>query len=86
MFSIWPMQRIVDEYLDQLSRSQGASSYLQEHAKIFVGFCDYLINCHQIGFFKDHLGIYKSYDEFNPIAQSFVETLELINKDSELIY
>ena len=86
MFSLSPLQRIIDEYLEQLSRSRSASPYQQEQAKDFVGFCDYLINSHQIGFLKNRNGVYKSYDEFNPIAQSFSEALSLINKDAELIY
>jgi len=86
MFSLWPLQRIIDEYLEALSRNNGKSSYQDEHAKNFVGFCDYLINSHQIGFFKNKIGVYKSYDEFNPIAKSFNDALQLINKDTELIY
>lgn len=73
MFSIWPIERIVDEY------NQGK-------AKDFVGFSDYLINSYQIGFFKGRIGIYKSYDEFNPIAHSFDEAILLINSDADLIY
>jgi len=84
MFSLWPLQRITDEYLEELSRSR--STYLNELAKNFVGFCDYLINSRQIGFFKNSIGVYKSYDEFNPIAQSFSEALQLINKDANSIY
>jgi len=86
MFSLWPLQRIIDEYSEELSRNTGNSSYQDEHARNFVGFCDYLINIHQIGFFKNSIGVYKSYDEFNPIAQSFTEALQLINKDADLIY
>ena len=73
MYSIWPIDRIITEYKEN-------------NIENFVGFCDYLLNCHQIGFRKDRLGIYKSYDEFNPIAQSFEEALLLINSDSNLIY
>jgi hypothetical protein len=86
MFSLWPLQRIIDEYLEELSRNTDKSPYQDKHAKNFVGFCDYLINSHQIGFFKNSIGVYKSYDEFNPIAQSFNEALQLINKDADLIY
>src|SRR6185436_8020209 len=62
MFSMWPIHRIVEEYL-------------QDSKKNFVGFCDYLINSHQIGFFKDRIGVYKSYDEFNSICQTFQEVI-----------
>ena len=84
MFSLWPLQRIIDEYLEQLKSN--ISPYQHEQAKNFVGFCDYLINSHQIGFLKNRTGIFKSYDEFNPIAQSFLEALEHINNDIDLIY
>jgi hypothetical protein len=70
MISLWPMERIREEY----ARCRD---------KNFVGFCDYLINSHAVGFFKDRLGIYKSYDEFNSVADSFVQTIELINQDSD---
>jgi hypothetical protein len=86
MFSLWPLQRIIDEYLEELSRNSGKPPFQNEHARNFVGFCDYLINSHQIGFFKNRPGVYKSYDEFNAIAQSFNEALQLINSDSDLIY
>ena len=86
MFSIWPLQRIIDEYLEQRSKSATTLPYRQEQSENFVGFCDYLINSHQIGFLKDRIGVYKSYDEFNPIAESFREILLLINKDADLIY
>jgi hypothetical protein len=73
MISVWPMERIREEY--------GTS-----RDKIFIGFCDYLINSHCVGFFKDRSGIYKSYDEFNPIAESFKEAIDLINTGSDLIF
>jgi hypothetical protein len=86
MFSLWPLQRIIDEYLEGLAKNNNASTYQQGQAENFVGFCDYLINSHQIGFLKDRTGVYKSYDEFNPIAESFCEALLLINKDADSIY
>ena len=73
MISIWPMERIRDEY----------------HAgsdKNFIGFCDFLINSHSIGFFKDQNGVFKCYDAFNPISETFVQAIDLINTGSELIY
>ena len=73
MISIWPMERIREEY--------NASS-----DKNFVGFCDFLINSHAIGFCKDRNGIFKCYDAFNPISETFVQAIDLINTSSELIY
>jgi hypothetical protein len=73
MISVWPLKRIEEEYA--INRD-----------KNFVGFSDYLINSHSIGFRKTSAGIFKDYDEFNPIASTFEQGLELINSDSDLIY
>jgi len=73
MFSIWPLERIAEEY----DKSKN---------KDFVPFCDYLINCHWIGYLKSKIGVFKNYDEFNPIANSFEETIELIIEKSPLLY
>jgi hypothetical protein len=73
MISIWPLDRIKEEYT-------------QNKDKNFVGFCDYLINSHHIGFLKNSPGIFKEYDEFNPIASTFEEAIELINSGSDLIF
>jgi hypothetical protein len=73
MFSVWPLKRIEEEYA--INRD-----------KHFVGFCDYLINSHSIGFLKTSDGIFKDYDEFNPIASTFEQGIELLNSDSDLIY
>jgi hypothetical protein len=70
MISLWPMERVQEEY--HLCGD-----------KNFVGFCDYLINSHAVGFYKGRPGIFKSYDEFNPIADSFFQAMELMNKDAE---
>lgn len=40
MISVWPMDRIREEY--EINRDRN-----------FVGFCDYLINSHAVGFYKD---------------------------------
>jgi hypothetical protein len=73
MIAVWSMERIRQEY----------GSW---HTRDFVGFCDYLINSHAIGFCKDRPGIYKSYDLFNPIAESFRQAIELINAGANEIY
>jgi hypothetical protein len=73
MISIWPMERIREEYNAGSDRN-------------FIGFCDFLINSHSIGFFKDRSGVFKCYDAFNPIAETFVQAIDLINTGSELIY
>lgn len=70
--SIWPMERIREEYITNSDKN-------------FVGFGDFLINSHRIGFFKDRVGIYKSYDEFNSIADSFRKAIRLINSNDDVI-
>ena len=73
MISIWPLRRIQDEY------DEGDD-------KNFVGFCDYLISSHHIGFSKATMSIFKDYDEFNPIASTFEEAIELVSTGSDMIY
>lgn len=72
MISIWPMERIREEYAVGTDKN-------------FVGFCDWLISSHSIGFFNGRKGIFKCYDEFNAIAESFREVIDLINSDSGLL-
>ena len=73
MFSLWSLDRILKEY--------------QEDGHInYIGFCDFLINSHSIGFFKTDNGIFKSYDQTQAIGNTFKEGIELINSKSDLIY
>jgi hypothetical protein len=51
----------------------------------FIGFCDYMINSHRIGFIKNERGIYKCYDQVIPIAETFSTCIQLIYTDSDLI-
>jgi hypothetical protein len=73
MFSIWPLERILEEYT-------------KERDKSFVGFADYLMCCHCIGFCKDREGIYKDVDMAEPMASSFKEAIDLINANDDRIY
>jgi hypothetical protein len=73
MFSLWSLDRIVKEY-----QEAGDTNY--------IGFCDFLINSHSIGFFKTDRGIFKSYDQTQSIGNTFKEVIELINLNSDLIY
>ena len=73
MISIWPLARIRDEYADSDDKN-------------FVGFCDYLISSHHIGFSKSTMGIFKDNNEFNQIASSFEEAIELVSTGSDKIY
>ena len=72
MISIWPTERIREEYLGGKDKN-------------FVGFCDFLICSHMIGFFKDRKGIYKEYDELNPIAESFRQVVDFINNNPDVL-
>jgi len=60
MFSLWSLERILKEY-----HEDGDTNY--------IGFCDFLINSHSIGFFKTDTGIFKSYDQTKPIGNTFKE-------------
>ncbi|RYD51174.1 MAG: SMI1/KNR4 family protein [Sphingobacteriales bacterium] len=76
MFSIWPLERILEEYQ-------------QSPEKHLVGFADWLIRGTIISFIKGRDGIYKSYDfksEPELITTSFSELIHLINSDSERLY
>jgi hypothetical protein len=72
MISIWPMERIREEYI-------------ASNDKNFIGFCDWLICSHSIGFFKGRMGIFKCYEELNAIAETFRQVIDMINNDSELL-
>lgn len=75
MFSIWPLERILEEY----SSSED---------KNFVGFADFLINSHNIGFLKTQAGVFKTYriNEYFLISNSFIDAIKLINTNADLIY
>lgn len=75
MFSIWPLERILEEY----SSSED---------KNFIGFADFLINSHNIGFLKTQAGIFKKYriNEYFLISDSFIDSIKLINTNSDSIY
>jgi len=77
MFTFWPLETIIEEY----NTSED---------KDFIGFSDYLIASHAIGFKKSKKGIYKCYqslqNDLTPIAETFEEVVAMINSDSPLIY
>lgn len=75
MFSLWSIERIFEECDPH-----------NEHN--FLGFCDYLINNHNLGFIRNQPGIFKYYGTDKPtlIAQSFLEVIQLINIDADILY
>ncbi len=78
MFSIWTLEKIVEEY------NYGRNNN-------FVAFSDFLINSHWIGFAKDKSGVFKWYDlqEYpimEKIADKFEDAIQMINSNSDNIY
>ena len=73
VFSLWSLERILKEYHEEKDTN-------------YIGFCDFLINSHSIGFLKSGIGIYKSYEQTQPIATTFEDAIFLINSNSDLIY
>ena len=75
MFSIWPLEKILEEYISCDDNN-------------FIGFSDFLIHCHAIGFLKTQPGVFKRYggEEYFFIAASFLDAIALINTNSDLIY
>lgn len=80
MFSLWPLERIIEEY--------------ESEDKRFIGFCDFFTSSLFIGFNKIQPGIFKIYNlkehqnvEMGVlIAQSFEEVIGMINSSSDLLY
>lgn len=73
MFSFWPLERIQKEYI-----RDGSGTY--------IAFCDYLINSHTIGFFKEDAGVFKDYNQIEPVACCFRDAVNLINANAVCIY
>lgn len=78
MFCVWSLERMTEEH-----------DY-KRHPD-FVGFCDFLINSHWIGFVRDRPGIFKRYDlkgysDPEKIADSFEDAIDMINTNAEIIY
>ena len=73
-FSIWPLDRIIDEYTRQADKS-------------FIVFADFLIRAHHICFIKGKSGIFKnSNSTMEPVAKNFTELLSLIHSDAKILY
>lgn len=77
LFSIFPLERIVEEYLNE------------QNDKRFVPFGDFMINSHLIGFSKIDHGIYTDHDLSKGgsfIAPTFEQGMIEIINDSSKIY
>lgn len=76
MFTLWPLEMIIEEYNDDTNKN-------------FIGFCDFLLASHFIGFNKNRTGVFKSnvYPEDGEfIAQTFEDVVGMINSNNDLIY
>ncbi len=73
MFCFWPLEVIVEEF-------EAADD------KDFIGFCDFLLASHCIGYRRNSKGVYKHYFEEAPIAQTFEQVVGMINSSNDLIY
>ncbi|MEN9610150.1 MAG: hypothetical protein RLZZ628_964 [Bacteroidota bacterium] len=73
LFTLWSLEQII------------AESQICPNPQ-FIGFSDYSIHCHDIGFLKDQEGIFKYSHAPEKIAETFEIGLTLIQTDSILIY
>jgi len=77
MFTFWPLKMIVEEY--------------DETENGFIGFSDFLLKSHSIGFKKKDSGVFRYYQSVKDqipeyIASSFQQAVFLINSNNSLIY
>jgi hypothetical protein len=76
MFSFWSLDIIIEEFA-------------KNHDKNLIGFCDFLIMSHVIGFKRNAAGIFNDYS-FLPgegfIAETFKEAISMINSGAREIY
>jgi hypothetical protein len=73
MFSLWPVEKVWSEF-----HGNGDTHY--------IGFCDFLINSHTIGYNKSDGLIYKDYNLAEPIANNFREFIQLLNSNDDRLY
>ena len=78
MFHFWPLEKIAEEFVESTDKN-------------FIGFCDFFLSAHFIGFKKNRAGIFKMYSsldqsEDDSIAQTFQEIVGMINSNDDRIY
>lgn len=73
VFSFWPIERILEEYKESENKD-------------FIGFADYSLDVHQIGFVRAEEGVFKYSNNPVKFANTFEEAIKLINSDDESIY
>ena len=73
MFSLWSLDRILKEYQEDDDAN-------------YIGFCDFLINSHSIGFYKSDSRIYKYYNQPETITDNFQDFILLLNSNNDLLY
>jgi len=74
MFSFWSLDRIIEEFVESENKN-------------IIGFCDFLIMSHVIGFKRNTVGIFNDYSiDYVPIALTFMDAIGMINSGSREIY
>jgi hypothetical protein len=79
MFSLWSLGRMLEEFKTLADIN-------------YIGFCDYLIHSHSVGFYKNCQGIYKNYGSFlidpelDKLCDTFEEFIILLNSNSDKLY
>jgi hypothetical protein len=76
MFTLWPLELIIKEFEESKDDK-------------FIGFCDFLLASHFIGFVNNKEGVFKAYnryENFDFIAPSFKNTIGLINSSASSVY
>jgi hypothetical protein len=73
-FTLWPITEIIKTFGFEDTE--------------FIGFCDYLVNSHSIGYSKKFQGIFKDYAHVSDsiIAKTFKELIEIINSNPAIAY
>jgi hypothetical protein len=66
LFCIWSIEKI-------------RADYTISYDKEFIGFGDYMMASHEIGFFKNIDGVFNDYDLEKPLTNSFKEFIHFIN-------
>lgn len=75
LFTLWPLEMMVKKFEDYNNKN-------------FIGFCDFLLASHFIGFNANRTGIFKSYqyEDGVLIADTFEELIKMVNQKNKLIY
>jgi len=75
MFTFWPLDMISEEFKTSTNKN-------------FIGFSDFLLASHFIGFNREKLGIFKLFhnDDVELVADTFHIAVDMVNSGSDPIY